>query len=420
MRKLFGPQTKDRLRFEFAALPTPPPTDLDVPEEDVQFKSQRRRPRRRATLPSLVLSTEEGRELASRIAQEGSRDGDVSSSLMDRKSIVERPLQTTTAQLKRRSRSAYALRESARAHRMSPIQWRRRSDEMKLWRASFGKKVEPDPVLDRPESPITTAEEENDPTEIRVESLAPNGELGQFDFGNLMSNMQEDNDVNLTQRVSTLEVKLMDLEFAIAKMQGSNISPITPSPIPPPKPMNSAQNADSEHLTPQLPHPLRSSPYQDTAPPRTSPTTTDRPISTATLRPHTAAAHSSPPISPYPFTSPGISVEQYSALTTLVRREQSARKHLEKQVLQLQQEVQQLRASSRSGQDSFLRASSPDSRSTASSQRGKHDRMDSGMWRQTSESSYGRSSNASPESYAMKSESSSHRMNPFDKIMGRG
>ncbi|EAS34849.3 uncharacterized protein CIMG_00203 [Coccidioides immitis RS] len=402
----------------FAALPSPP-EETEQAEDASQLVSQRRRPRRRATLPSLVLSTDEARELASKIAHEGSKDGSAPPSPTDGKSTVISSRKTDT-QLKRRSRSAYGLRESARAHRMSPIQWRRRSDEMKLWRASFDKRIEPDPIQDRPET-RSTAAEEKDPTEIRVESLAPNGELGQFDFGNLMSNIQEDNSASLTQRVATLEVKMMDLEFAIGKMQGSDISPIQPHPS-----TLSSKECKTEPHNPALQPPLpplssflRVSPGHNPAPPRTSPTNTDRPTSTATLRPHTATAHSSPPITPSPF-SPGISVEQYSALTTIVRREQAARKHLEKQVLQLQRELQILRGGLTSGQASFLRPSSPDSPSTTSSHPDMgHDRMDSGMWRQNSESSGAKSGNVSLESYPMKSESSFHRLNPFDKIMGR-
>ncbi|WEW57347.1 hypothetical protein PRK78_002813 [Emydomyces testavorans] len=388
-------------------------------EGDTQLKSPRKRPRRRATLPSLVLSTDEARELANKIAQQGLESESVCSPLMDQTSI-ETPLRMTDTQLKRRSRSAYALRESARAHRMSPIQWRRRSAEIKRWRVDSDKEAEAEPAQDRSETPSTTGEEE-DPTEIRVKNLAPDVELGQFDFGNLISNIQEDNDVSLTQRVSTLEVKLMDLEFAIAKMQGSDISPIQPLPLihPSKKATAGSQNSDSESSAPPLSSSLRVSPSHHATPPRSSPTDTSRPLSTATLRPNTSTQHSSS-TSPSSFTSPGISVEQYSALTTLLRREQSARKNLESQVLQLQREVQQLRGGPASVQGNFLRSSSPDSSSTTSLQRdARQVPLDSGMRRQASESSGGRNDNVSLDSYPARSESSFHRMNALDRIMGR-
>lgn len=408
----------------FVTIPIPQEHDEDEDEDDdPKPEAPRRHHRRRATLPSLVLSTEEGRELASRIAQEGSRNESVSSS-PTRKTIDRLP-RPTEKQLKRRSRSAYALRESAKAHRMSPIQWRRRSDEMKLWRVSVERKTEAESIQERPETRSTigdfiNGEEEKDLSEIHLEHFAPSNELGQLDFGNLVSNMQEDTEASLTQRVCTLEVKLMDLEFAIAKMQGSDVSPIQPfQPMTPTRPTNNNLDSGPSSAASASGF-LRASTSHGAAPPRSSPANTTRPTSTATVRPHTAIAHSSPPLTPSS-TSPGISVEQYSALTTLVRREQVARKNLESQVSQLQHELQALRDLSRPGRtnDKSLRASSADSSSTQSRHRPRHDRLDSGMWRQMSQSSGGKPEHGSLDSHPVRSDSPPHRKSAFDRMLGR-
>lgn len=296
--------------------------------------SARRQPRRRATLPSLVLSDEEARDVVTTVASSGvaalgtRTNSEAGQSVEDRRRSI--------IQAKRRSRSASALREAARRHQMSPIQWRRRSDEIRLWRTS---------VLEgsstRPQTSTTVASGRDVGPKDVPESIAETEpESAAFNFENVLE-MQKDESVTLDQRVITLEVKLMDLELAIAKMQGhgskaSDKKRRKRSPSRGPAPHERGQpsslpSGDSEHSS-------RSSPSVVGGP---------RPNSTSTLRPNTVhTIHHVPTwLTPSSASLPdvnGVSIEQYSALITLLRREQTARKNLENQVSQLQDTIRQL------------------------------------------------------------------------------
>ncbi|KAJ5624477.1 hypothetical protein N7510_000786 [Penicillium lagena] len=166
-------------------------------------------------------------------------------------------------------------------------------------------------------------------------SLPPN-------VGNLVHTMQQDDSLTLEQRLTTLEVKLIDLEFAIARMQSHSIDSST----------NSAERSSRQkHAPPPDPFSpfMRNKPSflgsedRDNSP---SPMTTTmpgggRPLSTATIRPETMqsrtvrAATSTTSLSDYN----GVSIEQYSALITLLRREQTARRNLETQVAGLRDDI---------------------------------------------------------------------------------
>ncbi|EER45644.1 conserved hypothetical protein [Histoplasma capsulatum H143] len=330
-----------------------------------------RQPRRRATLPSIVLSTHEARELASQIARQNSRPNSIHSPT---RRIKEPNIfdQKTSRQQKRRSRSASELRDTARAHRMSPIQWRRRSDEIKFWRESF-LKVETSPSISaRPETQSTIASvlEATEHAEVDQSLDDP------FNLTALMGTMHDNSETGLAQRVNMLEVKLMDLEFAIAKLQGHDVSPAK-------KTFDTSMGRNfpySQQRTVTDAHPplfVSSFPSSPSiTPPRTSPTP-DRPESTATLRPYTVRNNVSCQ-TPSSFVSDfkGISVEQYSALTTLVRREQTARKLLEEQVFQLQRDISQLRGGQPPpGQPSLLIPSYSDSPHRISSRWGSDRRV---------------------------------------------
>ncbi|KLJ13556.1 hypothetical protein EMPG_11515 [Blastomyces silverae] len=336
-----------------------------------------RRPRRRATLPSIVLSTHEARNLAIQIAQQNSRRNSIHSPTRG----VEEPdafEQKTSRQQKRRSRSASELRDTARSHRMSPIQWRRRSDEIKFWRESFLKMDASPSMPARPETRSTIASVLEDTDHGEDEQLDD-----PFHFTALMGTMQDNSETGLAQRVNMLEVKLMDLEFAIAKLQGHNVSPAKQTfeaGMRRNTPYSNQQATVTNALPSNFVSSFQSSP--NITPPRSSPTP-DRPDSTATLRPYTAS-HSVSCQTPSSFASDfkGISVEQYSALTTLVRREQTARKLLEQQIFQLQRDVSQLQSYQRpTGQQSFLLPSYSDSSDRLSSRGGSdrrtnHDRSE--------------------------------------------
>ncbi|KAL1998819.1 hypothetical protein VTN02DRAFT_5534 [Thermoascus thermophilus] len=296
----------------------------------------RRQLRRRATLPSLVLSDEEARDVVAAVASSGVAALGTRT-MLEAGQRVEEDRRRSIIQAKRRSRSASALREEARRHQMSPIQWRRRSDEIRLWRAS---------VLEgsstRPQTSTTVGSARDvGPRDVPESIAETEPESAAFNFENVLE-MQKDESVTLDQRVITLEVKLMDLELAIAKMQG--------------------QGSKASDKKRRKPPPLRGPAPHEHGPPsslpsagdselssRSSPSVADglRPNSTCTLRPNTVhTIHHVPTwLTPSSASLPdlnGVSIEQYSALITLLRREQTARKNLENQVSQLQDTIRQL------------------------------------------------------------------------------
>jgi hypothetical protein len=136
----------------------------------------------------------------------------------------------------------------------------------------------------------------------------------------LVHNMQHDDSVTLEQRLTTLEVKMIDLEFAIARMQAS--IPTTEKP----RPRKDSLRQKHPSYTDDDPTPL--------------PTIHQRPSSTSTIRPERSLrpTPSASSLSDYQ----GVSIEQYSALVTLLRREQTARRNLEGQFGSLRDDVRLL------------------------------------------------------------------------------
>lgn len=315
--------------------------------------------RRRATLPSLVLSDDEGNtkeRTLSIISPISTRPV----SAMSTVSAITGHCDTEslhTHRAHRRSRSADDLQALIRRHRMSPIQWRRRSKETKDWRTSVLEPYDQEDTAYNDHDIVNTPEHEVDPprdskTPVADEEVATRStevESPPFQGQSLIANMA-DPDASVDQRLTTIEVKLMDLEFAIAKMQGSgNDGTTKTAETTPEKAKLTTQNiaAYRDQLC------AASETSSDSA----SFGGNGRPISTSTLRP-SMVLNQPPPWQPgSSLNLHGISIEQYSALVTLLRREQTARKTLESQVALLQEEMQTLRRSS--GIPSVLPASPP-------------------------------------------------------------
>ncbi|KAL8762459.1 MAG: hypothetical protein Q9184_001542 [Pyrenodesmia sp. 2 TL-2023] len=250
---------------------------------------------------------------------------------------------------------------------MSPIQWRRwrrRSDEIRYWRESAdenapeSRQPSPDRALARRQGfveqtpPLPPAERDSIPPP------PPPPEAGEFNFGLASDAMQSQENISLGERLITLEIKLMDFEYAISKMQADiktvdvksptedisqhyEASPQPPSNPTflhaPPKPeieMSPSSNYDkSPESTPgiqQLPFGIHHPANQ----PKPRPTS----IAT-TLKP----AHDNRS-SRNSMTE--LAIEHYTTLITLIRREQSARIRLEDQVSDLQREIRSLKAPS--------------------------------------------------------------------------
>lgn len=287
--------------------------------------------RRRNTLPSLVFSEEECHDITHK-KDNGPEAGKEPENLRVRRALRN----------KRRSRSTNSLRRKANEHRMSPIQWTRRSTEITyLGSPAFGAVSDSElsfrpptrntvASLSKPDEPCDAPEANDAEQQTEVESVPPS-------VGNLVHAMQNHDNLTIEQRVTTLEVKLIDLEFAIARLQDKrgDSSP-------------TAKSASKKSLTPdgRQPAPLFSPATGSSNSPGIS---EDRPVSTGTVRPNLHRSDTYQPLSSPPHIdgASSISIEQYSALVTLLRREQSARRSLEGQVSSLRDDVQQLQKMAR-------------------------------------------------------------------------
>ncbi|PYI17014.1 hypothetical protein BO99DRAFT_209606 [Aspergillus violaceofuscus CBS 115571] len=309
--------------------------------------------RRRATLPSLILS-DDGSRGALEAAVQGrpvSKRDNIPHANSDPLDVCRR---RERQQLKRRSRSAAALRGLAQEHHhlMSPIQWRRRSLESCAASTAYGAPSEVDrpptrttvasaPAL--PTEPSALTEEPAEPEDTEPEEAAGEAEAEAepepepedpvpSNVGTLVTSLQHDEHITLEQRLNILEVKMIDLEFAIARLQTDRSESPAESrrAASPVKRHRRKQSSGPNKMPPPIP-------TQDTLLP-------DRPSSTSTLRPN--QLHRSRTLQTPSSTSltdhSTISVEQYSALVMLLRREQTARRSLEQQVAGLREDMEQL------------------------------------------------------------------------------
>jgi len=304
---------------------------------------------RRNTLPSLVFSDRES-GLIPALSEWSAGD-----SQPEKKWVKEDYV--SDGQLKRRSRSADALNELLRQGGVEPNAKRDRASEIAYWRNSAiqnpvpvfsGQTISVDPV----HVPQTVASvNDSEPTSSVVNPLQT------FDFGLDGSDKYE---TTLEQRVNTLEIKLFDFEYAIAKLQGTELQkPMLNSRqrqrgsihnlFPEDNAYPSLTTASSQEFNflaspPATTHDVTflSSPGES---PPVSPETEElfRPqraskATTATIRPYTARRRS--PRSP----SIHLSSERFETLMDFIKEEQSARQKLEGQMMELRREVDALRS----------------------------------------------------------------------------
>jgi len=357
---------------------------------------------RRASLPSVILSSQEAEDINDALTGLGLQD--VGSQVPDGRNIGFAV--TSGSNPKRRSRSVGDHRSAAKEHRMSPIQWRqwrRRSDEIKYWResttdddpATFPTLGQPpftypepafitaDPVA---EAVLGTPDDSSRPFEAHNEG---------FNFGLPMDDIHSHEHVGHEERMITLELKLMDLDFAISKLQAGSFSP-----------PDENQRSEAMSSIPTVPSHFRSISYQarmqalKTAGPfvdkypslayyqnggtpntqqgafpswneATSFQPRGRPTSIATTlkasgagQDHATGIRSSIDRG-FRSSITELTIEHYTTLITLIRREQSARMRLEDHVAELQQQIETLQArssppQSRRAQQNLGRHFSPD------------------------------------------------------------
>ncbi|KIX05394.1 uncharacterized protein Z518_06266 [Rhinocladiella mackenziei CBS 650.93] len=308
---------------------------------------------RRNTLPSLVFSD---------------RESGLVPAVHDWKTAETSPSKrwvkedyVSDGQLKRRSRSADALNQLLRHSGVEPSPARDRAGEIAYWRHSAtqnpvpvysGQSISVDPV--HVLGPVSSVDESE--REVSVANQMQN-----FDFG-LDGTIPDE--ISLEQRVNTLEIKLFDFEYAIAKLQGNNIPkpmlnsrPFDRGPIPgifPDNNTNLTLTSGSSHnlgsfSSPATDHDLTflSSPGES-PPPSPEADTMFRAeraskATTVTIRPLTAKRQSPRQSREGSPSSIHISPDKFEALMDMIKEEQAARQKLAAQVAELQKEVETMR-----------------------------------------------------------------------------
>ncbi|KAJ6028690.1 hypothetical protein N7540_004266 [Penicillium herquei] len=352
--KRSSPLSEENLQLQFAEAHLSPTsaTGGSLPSPGIP------RRRRRATLPSVIFSDDE-----SRFAVASSAISAISDPQEDRPHTQDtHHRRRSMLQDRRISRSADALQELAHEEPVvdqTPSFWPARSTSI------------PTPVPDSKSAALEVSSASDHSarpstgttvTSLTRESVAPSASEsdGQADQMSLPPNvrslvhtMQQDDGLTVEQRLNTLEVKMIDLEFAIARMQSSPVDPnyterssrqrYTPSTEP------YSPHSRSKYSTGYLSSADRERERErererDESPTPLTTFSTVRPPSTSTIRPDTMSSRM---IRPAPSTTSlsefsGVSIEQYSTLVTLLRREQTARRNLESQVSGLRDDLRQL------------------------------------------------------------------------------
>lgn len=262
--------------------------------------------------------------------------------LSDSRSMV--PSEPTEAPIsyKRRSRSANQLRDIAQ-------QWRNRDDEIQYWRRS----IMEDPLPTYTESRPTTRENEVQPDTADVAEPVRSVHTAEdvdksihvmpsqtFDFGNLMGHNPED---SVEQRLTTLEVKIVDLELALARLSDNDIGrpTVLDKPPSPTKSLQVSHKASFKsekssisavsHQAAWAPSPEPSGVPKESASPATE--RNHRSSAATTLRPNTAVRRSAEPRQQSPAHSPVqplyATLEHIEKLMILIQREQANRHKLE-------------------------------------------------------------------------------------------
>ena len=308
---------------------------------------------RRNTLPSVAFSELEAQAL--------SRPFHESAIKTQNNLITHDDHHDTTHDDRRRSRSADALRKLYTSQDTEAIDRQDRSSAITYWRNSVI--LNPLPKLtdatDNPTMNQSTLDYSRSNTSIHRSQIQP---VQSFDFGLNIENEP----VDLEERVNTLEVKMYDFEYAIAKLQGVELSkpvlPLKPNRkrstnelLPPSNSRSrstsrSASRAASRSvsrstvssyqgvtfLASPCPSPMPTTETEVTfQPDRASKTLTIRP--SGSRRPHTRSNAPSP-------ASAKLSHDQFDILMSIIQDEKAARQQMEMQLMELQKEVELLQA----------------------------------------------------------------------------
>ena len=332
---------------------------------------------RSASVPSVIMKTHE-----TEASENANRDVSLPDAQMQGVDTQNIGFAVTNgSNPKRRSRSVDAFRDTE--HRMSPIQWRkvrRRSDEIRYWRESTDMTSLGIKSLGSPE---ITQKDDADPDEGDVPRSGT--QAGDFNFGLPEDPMQNQERIGLEERLTILEIKLMDFEYAVSKLQAGVTSPSRQRSNP--MEIDKHQDSIDSSLSLDLPEALTES---SPASPRETSRTTSSTFAHETTpkpRPTSVATTLKPGSSPRKISVDrstrssltGLTIEHYTTLITLIRHEQSARVRLEEEVSTLQQRLDYLSPPIASNSHAHSLSQHSHSRSTSSQQR-RQGFVDAGRW----------------------------------------
>lgn len=375
------------------------PEERSPPHDYPAFKSPPKLHRRRATLPSVVLS---GAEVATSAIRSGSGTRVMPWDEQGQTELIQSPeigvALSSPTHSKRRSRSAGTLRESSKRPDSLP---RRRSAEIRYWRtsgmdrsASVYSTSTPRPQEDE-DGTKDTKEEVSEPMVTKLaEPTTDDGPLDiplpiqAFNFGALKSEFEASEDEieeaidsppTLEERIQRVECGMQVLEQSLHRLTGrSHRQTIILENAP--KGHRSRQHSNStardeysRQSSKSSTHDLGikeepSGPPSPSLPPAflTSPSSAGSanihitpfpPIATsASPQPHDTTPQAAQS-STTPLTNP---TEQFAAVYIILRHERAARKALDKQVLALQREVADLRSLALKLSESAYPTLSPD------------------------------------------------------------
>lgn len=304
---------------------------------------------RRNSLPSAALSAQEIQTLDLALHQDGT-ESDHRAVL---RTLRKMPNKKFLDSVKRKSRSADALRDVAQSQNTLQAQERRLSDEIKYWRNSI---IE-DPIPQFNSSQHVEHEEEaNQSNSSQTPTLRTRRSSGDeettsegFEFPGLVIG---NSGGSVEQRITTVEVKLVDLECAIANLQGYDVA----QPVvlgKPPRRRKGLQNLSQQATARAFSNPTMvpkssfdsystgSSTSKDNrdemSEHRKSVATTIRPVITSQPEVSTPSTpHSALPTQSH-------TEEEFTRLMSMLTQEQEARRALESQLKDLQKQINEIR-----------------------------------------------------------------------------
>ncbi|KAF2470148.1 uncharacterized protein BDR25DRAFT_37295 [Lindgomyces ingoldianus] len=371
------------------------PQETSPPHEYLTFQVPPNLNRRRATLPSVLLSQAEASALSSAWGKQASSWDERQDAESIPSPLIGIALSSPTppympTHVKRRSRSAGALRELAKN---LPSTERRRSAEIRYWRSSYQSGSVYSTNTPRPRTAqtvetvetIRTADTRDTAANAPEESIAESStadvptiaqhdqDLSQielpvesFNFGNLRSEFSDDEThdpqqfklpprsekrVSIEDRVKHLEDNMCNLETTVRRLSGrSNRQTIILENVPKGRrSRNRSTSATSERQfsrqSSKSSNRSLSIKHEDSEPPSPThvplsvvdefPNSPDRPQTMIALEPSAI---------PRPTTTPHDSstTEQFAAVYAALDNERAARRTLERQVVNLQREVSDL------------------------------------------------------------------------------